>query len=94
MHVIDFHAVGNEYTCDGNHPHVPCMHAGKESGKASALGRRELVAGLRLDSYVRYGMMGYVAWCFYLLVEVCIIMLIMQEILQPPESTVDRVLCQ
>ena len=46
MHIGDFHAVGNEYTCDGNHPHVSCMHAGKESGKASALGRRELVAGL------------------------------------------------
>ena len=49
MHMSDFLAVGNEYTCDGNHPHVPCMHAGKEPGKASALGRRELVAGLRRD---------------------------------------------
>ena len=38
MHISDFHAVGNEHTCDGNHPHVPCMHAGKEYGKASTLG--------------------------------------------------------
>ena len=55
MNISDFLAGGNEYTCDGNHPHVPCMHAGKESGKTSALGRRELVAGLRRDGYVRYG---------------------------------------
>ena len=41
---------------------------------------------------VRYGMRGYVAWCFYLLVEVYIVMLIMQGIFKPPESTVDRVL--
>ena len=59
LHICDFLAVGNEYTCDGNHPHVPCMHAGKESGKASALGRCELVAGLRRDGYVRYGIVGY-----------------------------------
>ena len=59
MHISDFHAVGNEYTCDGNHPHVPCMHAGKESGKASALGRRELVAGLLRDDYVWYGIVRY-----------------------------------
>ena len=31
-------AVGNEYTCDGKHPHVPCMHAEKESGKSICLG--------------------------------------------------------
>ena len=58
MHISDFLAIGNEYTCDGNHPHVPCMHAGKESGKASALGSSELVAGPRRDGYVRYGMRG------------------------------------
>ena len=62
MHISDFLAVGNEYTCDGNHPHVPCMHAGKESGKASALGRSELVAGPRRDGYVRYGMVRYIEW--------------------------------
>ena len=56
LHIIDFLAIGNESTCDGNHSHVPCMHAGKESGKTSALGRRELVAGLRRDDYVWYGM--------------------------------------
>ena len=44
------------------------------------------------DGRVRYGMRGYVAWCFYLLVEVYIVMLIMQGIFKPPESTVDRVL--
>ena len=49
---------------------------------------------LRRDGRVRYGMRGYVAWCFYLLVEVYFVILIMQRILQPPESTVDRVLCQ
>ena len=62
MHISDFLAVGNEYTGDGNHPHVPCMHAGKKSGKASALGRRELIAGLRRDGYVRYGMVRYIEW--------------------------------
>ena len=59
MHISVFLAVGNEYACDGNHTHVPCMHAGKESGKASALGRRELVAGLRRDGYIRYGTARY-----------------------------------
>ena len=59
MHNSDFHAVGNKHTYDDNHPHVSCMHAGKESGKASALGRRELVAGLRRDGYVRYGIVRY-----------------------------------
>ena len=59
MHTNVFHAVGNEYACNGNHPHVPCMHAGKESGKASALGRRELVAGLCWDGYVQYGIVRY-----------------------------------
>ena len=59
MHISDFLAVGNEYTGDGNHPHVPCMHAGKKSGKAFALGRYELVAGLRRDGYVRYGIVRY-----------------------------------
>ena len=59
MHIGDFLAVGNGYTCDGNRPHMPCMHAGKKSGKASALGRRELVAGLRRDGYVRYGIVRY-----------------------------------
>ena len=54
--LVIFHAVGKEHTCDDNHPHVPCMHAGKESGKASALGRHEFVAGLRRDGYVWYGM--------------------------------------
>ena len=44
------------------------------------------------DDRVRYGMRGYVAWCFYLLVKVYIVILIMQRILKPPESTVDRVL--
>ena len=62
MHISDFLAVGNEYTYDGKHPHVPCMHAGKESGKASTLGRRELVAGPRRDGYVRYGMVRYIEW--------------------------------
>ena len=57
-----FLAVANVYTCDGNHPHVPCMHAGKESGKASALGRRGLVAGLRRDGYVQYGIVRYNGW--------------------------------
>ena len=59
MHTSDFLTVGNEYTCYGNHPHVPFMHAGKESGKASALGRRELVAGLHRDGYVQCGIVRY-----------------------------------
>ena len=62
MHISDFLAVANEYTCDGNHPHVRCMHDGKEHGKASALGRRELVAGLRRDGCVRYGMVRNNEW--------------------------------
>ena len=47
---------------------------------------------LRRDGRVRYGMRGYVAWCFCLLVEGYSVMLIMQGIFKPPESTVDRVL--
>ena len=34
MHVIDFHAVGNGHTCDVNHPHMPCMHIGRNPGKS------------------------------------------------------------
>ena len=59
MHIGDFLAVGKGYTCDGNHPRMPCMHAGKKSRKASALGRRELVAGLLRDGYARYGIVRY-----------------------------------
>ena len=33
---------------------LACMPE-RKSGKASALGRRELVTGLRRDGYVRYG---------------------------------------
>ena len=58
MHVIDFHAVGNEQTCDNNHPQVLCMHT-VGTGKTSTLGRHEFVAGLRWDGYVRYGMVRY-----------------------------------
>ena len=59
MHIGDFLAVGNGYTCDGNRPRMPCMNAGKKPGKASALGRRELVSGLRRDGYVRCGIVRY-----------------------------------
>ena len=58
MHIGDFLAVGNGYTCDGNRPRMTCMHTGKKSGKAYALGRRELVFGLRRDGYVRYGIVS------------------------------------
>ena len=34
----------------------------RNPGKASALGRRELIAGLRRDGYVRYGMVRYIEW--------------------------------
>ena len=71
MHISDFLAVGNEYNHDGNHPHVPCMHAGKEPGKASALGRRELFAGLHRDGYVRYGIVRYNGWSFCWLKCIC-----------------------
>ena len=33
MHISDFLVVGNEYTGDGKHPHVPCMHAGRNPEK-------------------------------------------------------------
>ena len=62
MHFSDCIVVGNKHTCDGTRPHVPCMHARKEPGKASALGRRDLVAGLRRDGYVRYGIVRYNGW--------------------------------
>ena len=71
MHISDFLAGGNEYTCDGNHPHVPCMHAGKKSEKASALGRHELIAGLRRDGYVRYGMVRWYEWWLCLMIYIC-----------------------
>ena len=62
MHIGDFPAVGSGYTGDGNRPRMPCMHAGKKSEKASALGRRELVSGLCWDSYLRYGIVTYNEW--------------------------------
>ena len=52
MHIGVFLGVRNGYTCDGNRPRMPCMHAGKKPEKASALGRREFVSGLRQDGYV------------------------------------------
>ena len=50
---------------------------------------------LRRDGRVRYGMMGYVAWCFLSVGwSIYIVMLILQEMFEPPESTVDWVMCQ
>ena len=62
MHIGDFLAVGNGYTCDGNRPRMPCMHAEKKPRETSALGRRELVSGLRRDGYVRYSIVRYNEW--------------------------------
>ena len=62
MHISDFHAVGNEYTCDGNHPHVPSMHAGKNSGKPLSWVDTSLSLVPRRDGCVQYGMMRYDEW--------------------------------
>ena len=40
---------------------LACMPE-RKSGKTSALGRRELVAGLRWDEYVRYGRVRLDEW--------------------------------
>ena len=94
MHIGDFLAVGNGYTCEGNRPRMPCMHAGKKPGETSALGRRELVSGFRRDDCVRYVIVRHDEWWLCLLVEDIFVMLIMQVTHKPPESTVDRVLFQ
>ena len=94
MHINDFYADGVDMVvmeitviC------LSCIPEGKP-GRPLSWVDTVLSLVLRRDGRVRYGMRGYVAWCFYLLVEVYIVMLIMQGIFKPPESTVDRVLCQ
>ena len=92
MHVNEFHANGVDMVvmeitviC------LSCIPEGKP-GRPLSWVDTVLSLVLRRDGRVRYGMRGYVTRCFYLLVEVYIVMLIMQGILKPPESTVDRVL--
>ena len=92
MHINDFHANGVDMVvmeitviC------LSCIPEGKP-GRPLSWVDTVLSLVLRRDGRVRYGMRGYVAWCFYLLVEVYIVMLIMQGIFKPPESTIDRVL--
>ena len=92
MHVIDFHAVGNGHTCDDNHPHVPCMHTGRNPGKPLpwvGMSLSPVSVGTVMSGMAWQGDMSgdSVGWNIF-------VMLIMQGILKPPESTVDRVLCQ
>ena len=92
VHVIDFHAVGNGHTCDDNHPHVPCMHTGRNPGKPLpwvGMSLSPVSVGTVMSGMAWQGDMSgdSVGWNIF-------VMLIMQGILKPPESTVDRVLCQ
>ena len=72
---------------------VICLSCIPEGNPGRPLSWVDTVLSLVLcrDGRVRYGMRGYVAWCFCLLVEVYIVMLIMQGIFKPPKLTVDRV---
>ena len=92
MHVIDFHVVGNEHTCDDNHPHVPCMHTGRNPGKPMPW------VGMSLSSVSVGTVMSDMAWQGDISGDpvgwIIFVILIMQGILEPPESTVDRVLFQ
>ena len=94
MHVNDFHAGGVDMIA--MEITVICLSCIPERKLRWPLSWVDTVRFLVLcrDDRVRYGMRGYVAWCFYLLVEVYIVMLIMQGIFKPPESTVDRLLFQ
>ena len=92
MHINDFYADGVDMVvmeitviC------LSCIPEGKP-GRPLSWVDTVLSLVLRRDGRVLYGMRGYVAWCFYLLVEVYFVMLILQGILKPPESTIDRVL--
>ena len=95
VHFNDFYADGVDMLCDGNHRHTPFMHTGRKAGKAFVLGRHGLVPSppsrrscpVRHEGVCRVVFLS-VGW------SICIVMLILQRILQPPESTVDRVLCQ
>ena len=94
MHINDFHANGVDMVV--MEITVICLSCIPEGKPGRPLSWVDTVLFLVLcrDGRVRYGVRGYVAWCFYLLVEVYIVMLIMQGIFKPLESTVDRVLCQ
>ena len=59
MHISDFLAVGNEYTCDGNHPHKLLMNTGRKPGKSRSWVDTTLSLVPRRDECVRYGMMRY-----------------------------------
>ena len=62
MHNEDFFAVGNGYACDGNHPRMPFMPAGRKSGKPLSWVDTSLSLVHRRDDCVRYGMRGYDEW--------------------------------
>ena len=92
MHVKEFHANGVDMVV--MEITVICLSCIPGGNLRRPLSWVDTVLFLVLhrDGRVRYGMRGYVTWCFYLLVEVYIVMLIMQGIFKPPETTVDRVL--
>ena len=92
MLIENFLAVENGHACDSDHPRMPFVTTGRKTGKSLSWVDMVLSLVLCRDGRVRYGMRGYVAWCFCLLVEVYIVMLIMQGIFKPPKSTIDRVL--
>ena len=61
MHVNDLMLL--EFDMFGMVVTIICLSCIPEgSGKASALGTRELVTGLRRDGYVRYGIVRYSEW--------------------------------
>ena len=54
MHNEDFFAIGNGYACDGNHPRMPFMPAGREPGKSLSWVDTSLSLVPRQDGCVRY----------------------------------------
>ena len=73
---------------------MPFMPTGRIPGKPLSWVDTSLSLVPSRDECVRYGMMRYDEWWLCLLVENIFVMLIMQGILKPPESAVDRVLFQ
>ena len=79
VHINDFYADGVDMVV--MEITVICLSCIPEEKPGRPLSWVDTVLSLvlRRDGRVRYGMRGYVAWCFYLLVEVYFVMLIMQK---------------
>ena len=82
MHVNKFHAKGVDMiVIEATIICLSCIPEGK-LGRPLSWVDTVLFLVLHRDGRVRYGMRGYITWCFYLLVEVYFVILIMQGILK------------